>query len=121
MTVVAVGSAQTGTKLATASDTKITGMTLAIPTSLNDRTPLQLVDAAAVADFTGTVFTLYSNDLIGLAAQVYDYKPNGPSAAPGLTAPVFPRAVISSANISFSKGVFVKSCPTGVSFSLTTG
>lgn len=122
MTVIAVTSASAGTKLATASDVKITGLTIAAPTSLaDDATQLCLVDAATAADLANPVRTLYAADFDSLVPSIYAVKPNGPSMAPGLTAPTFPMNLVSNAAIAFSKGIYVKSCPTGVSFSLTTG
>src|SRR5262245_32539250 len=121
MTVTAVTSASAGTKLATAADTKITGLTMAVPTSMaDDDTQLCLVDAAAAP--TATSFpprTIFAADLSTLAFA-FGFKQLGPLAQGG-TPPAWPMDLIKTASIPFTNGVYVKSCPPGVSFSLTTG
>jgi hypothetical protein len=123
MTTSAIASAQAGTKLATSTDTKITGLTMALPTSMvDDRTQLCLVDAANAAALANPVRTLFAADLVTLGAFSFGLKQLGPTSAPGITAPTWPMGLIGGTqNIGFTNGVFVKSCPTGVSFSLTTG
>lgn len=120
MTVSTITSASAGTKLATGADTKIVSMTLATPASMSDdRTPLLLVDAAAAS--AGYARTLYSADLRTLSSFVYGYRP-GVALTPGTTAPIWPTTLIGGTNsATFANGVFVQSCPTGTSFSLTTG
>jgi hypothetical protein len=120
MTVIAITSANVGTKLATLSDTKITGLTVATPTAGFDaKTPLALVDAAAAPTATSLPpHALYLADMATIGAQAFAYKP-GPSAPPGVTAPVSPWNLGGGGN--FTNGVFVQSCPAGVTFSLTTG
>ena len=122
MTALVVTSASVGTKLATVADTKIVGLTVVTPTSMSDAlTPLTLVDAATAP--TGPVHTLYSSDMTGIGPTVYAFKPGGPSAAPGITAPTSPfnLGLSATASIPFSSGVWVKSCPTGITFNVTTG
>jgi len=121
MTVVAVTSANVGTKLATGADTKITGLTLAQPTASSDvNTPLTLLDAAAAPTAsTGWLKTLFSASLSTLSF-VFGVKPTGPSMAPGLTAPAWPAGLVGVGPIPFTAGVYVASCPTGATFSLTT-
>ena len=117
MTVVAVTSANVGTKLATAADTKITGMTITQPTASADLlTPFTLIDSAAAP--TGAYRTLYSA-VHAAMAFIFGYKP-GVSLSPGLTAPTWPQT-IDSYPISFTNGVFVLSCPVGITVSVTTG
>jgi hypothetical protein len=120
MTVVAVTSASVGTKLATASDTKITGLTITQPSATADmNTPLTLVDAAAApAAPVGFFRTIFSAALPALTF-LFGIKPTGPSIAPGLTAPTWPQGIVTG-SIPFTAGVFVASCPAGVTFSLTT-
>ena len=120
MTVIAITSASVGTKLATGTDTHIIGLTLAQPgpTTTDLSTPLSLVDAAAAS--ANPLHTLWSASLIALSF-VFGVKPNGPSMAPGLTAPSWPMALITGANIPFTNGVFVTSCPANATFTLTTG
>jgi|SRR5215469_12814437 len=121
MTVTAVTSASVGTKLATGADTKITGLTLATPTAGFDaKTPLTLVDAAAAPTPTSLPpHALFSADMSSLIPQAFAFKPGGPSAAPGITAPASPYQLGGAG--SFTNGVFVQSCPAGATFSLTTG
>ena len=119
MTVISVTTASIGTKLATVADTKITGLTVAQPTSATDMTtPLTFTDAAAApTGTTGFIRTLYNASVA--AMSLFGYKP-GVSLSPGLTAPAWPLAAITNGNIPFINGVFVTSCPAGVTFSLTT-
>jgi hypothetical protein len=119
MTVVSITTASIGTKLATVADTKITGLTMTQPLATADvSTPLTLVDAAAAPTApVGFIKTLFSAGLATLAF-VFGYKP-GVSLSPGLTAPSWPQAILTG-SIPFTNGVFVQSCPAGVTFSLTT-
>ena len=120
MTVISVTTASIGTKLATVADTKITGLTVTQPTSTSDMTtPLTLIDAAAApAAPVGFIRTLFNASMLAMTF-VFGIKPNGPSMAPGLTAPTWPASVFSG-NIPFTNGVFVTSCPAGMTYSLTT-
>jgi hypothetical protein len=119
MTVVSVTTASIGTKLATAADTKITGLTVTQPSATADiNTPLTFVDAAAApTGTTGFVRTLYNASLYALSF-VFWFKP-GTTLSPGLTAPTWPQAIVTG-SIPFTNGVFVTSCPAGATFSLTT-
>lgn len=120
MTVTAITTASIGTKLATGADTKITGLTITQPAVGADGNALVLADlAAAPTGTTGFFRTLYFAFLSALTF-IYGVKPTGPSMAPGLTAPTWPQAILTG-NIPFTNGVFVLNCPTGVTFSLTTG
>ena len=118
MTVISVATASIGTKLATVADTKITGLTVAQPTSATDMTtPLTFIDAAAApAAPVGFFRTLYNASIA--AMSVFGYKP-GVTLSPGLTAPTWPMGVVTG-SIPFTNGVFVTSCPAGATFSLTT-
>jgi hypothetical protein len=120
MTVLSITTASVGTKLATVSDTKITGLTVTQPSATADlSTPLTLVDAAAApAAPVGFFRTLFSAALPALTF-LFGIKPTGPSLAPGLTPPTWPQGIVTG-NIPFTNGVFVQSCPAGVTFSLTT-
>ena len=124
MTALVVTSASVGTKLATVADTKIVGLTVATPSSMADAlTPLALVDAATAP--TGPVHALYSADLTALVGAIFGYKAGtgSVSAPPGVTAPTSPfnLGLSATASIPFTSGVWVKSCPTGVTFNVTTG
>ena len=119
MTVIPVTTASIGTKLATVADTKITGLTVTQPSATADmNTPLTFIDAAAapVAP-VGFFRTLFNASLTALSF-IFWYKP-GTSLSPGLTAPAWPQAIVTG-SIPFTNGVFVTSCPAGVTFSLTT-
>lgn len=117
MTVSSVTSASAGTKLSTGADTKVTGITMTQPSSTADLyTSLTLVDAAVTP--IGSFRALYNAYLLALSF-VFGNKPSGPSVAPGLTAPTWPQT-ISSYPLVFSSGLFVLSCPSGVTFSITT-
>jgi len=121
MTVVSVTSASVGTKLATAADTKITGITMTQPAAAANadmNTPLTLLDAAAAPTQPGPVRTLFSAAQAALAF-VFGVKPTAPSMAPGLTAPTWP-AAITPYSMTFANGVWVASCPAGITFSVTT-
>jgi hypothetical protein len=122
MTVVAITSASVGTKLATGADTHLVGLTITQPSSTADLlTPLTLVDAAGAPTApVGFFRTLYSAPLLALSF-LFGVKPTGPSMAPGLTPPAWPQSLFSALNIPFTNGVYVQSCPAGVTFSLTTG
>ena len=118
MTVLTVTSANVGTKLATTTDAHITGLTMTAPTSMNDaRTPLLLVDSATAP--TGLTPVLFNADLTTLGAFSFGYKQVGPLPVSG-TSPTWPISFGAFAT-RFASGVFVVSCPTGASFSLTTG
>jgi hypothetical protein len=120
MTVIAVTSASVGTKLATVADTRITGITMPLPTSMADATPLVLIDAAAAPSGAVPVpATLYAAGLGNLLGMITAVKPGVP-LTPGMTAPVSPFSLGAMAT-HFSNGVFVQSCPTGATFNVTTG
>jgi len=119
MTVIAVTSANIGTKLATGADTKIVSITLNQPAANSDmNTPLVLIDAASAPTFSAFK-TLFSASLMTLAF-VFGYKPNWPGT-PGLTAPAWPMSLGSAINAAFNSGVFVQNCPANVTFNVTTG
>jgi len=121
MTVIAITSANVGTKLATGADTKIVGLTVATPTvGFDAKTPLALVDAAAAPTPTSLPpHALIFADMTTLGVQAFAYHGTGPSAPPGVTAPTSPWNL--GGGGTFASGVFVQSCPTGCTFSLTTG
>jgi len=120
MTVVSVTTASIGTKLATAADTKITGLTVTQPVAGTDwSTPLTLIDAAAAPAAPVGFFRTLFNAAMPALTFLFGIKPTGPSMAPGLTAPTWPQGVVTG-SIPFTAGVFVLSCPAGLTFSLTT-
>jgi hypothetical protein len=121
MTVIAVTSANVGTKLATVSDTHIVSITVNQPAGQgDDRTPFVLADAAA-APVTGTapLRTLFSATISALAS-IFATKPAMPFVT-GITAPVWPMSLGAAMNNTFLNGVWVVSCPTGLTFNVTTG
>ena len=119
MTVISVTTASIGTKLATVADTKITGLTVAQPTSATDMaTPLTFIDAAAAPAAPVGFFRTLFNASLATMSFIFGYKP-GVSLSPGLTAPTWPQAILTG-SIPFTNGVFVTSCPAGATFSLTT-
>jgi hypothetical protein len=122
LTVISVTSANVGTKLATGADTKITGITITQPPANADQqTPLTLLDlAAAPAGPTYSFARTLFNAALSAFGFLYAYKPVGPSMAPGLTNPSWPQAFLTG-NIPFTNGIYVASCPAGVTFSITTG
>ena len=120
MTVLSITTASIGTKLATLTDTKITGLTITQPTAVSDSTPpLTLVDAAAAPTATSLPPHVLYSALLGVLTFLFGIKPNAPTLAPGLTPPTWPMSLVTG-NIPFTNGVFVQNCPAGVTFSLTT-
>jgi hypothetical protein len=113
-----VTSASVGTVLVTGAGT-ISAFTMAQLTSAatDDLTPLTLVDAAAAPTSTsGPPAVLYSASLRALACE-YEPRP-GVALTPGTTAPTWPKS-LSSISIPFSNGLFVQSCPTNTTFTVT--
>lgn len=114
-----VTSASVGTALTTGAGT-ITAFTFTQPTSasVDDITPLTLVDAAAAP--TGPVAaprTLFSASLRALASM-YEPRP-GIGLTPGLTAPTWPKTVMGATPIPFTNGCYVQSCPANTTFTVT--
>lgn len=121
---VAVSSGNNGTLLAGATGTKITGLAVVQPTAASDfTTPLELIDqAAAPANAAAAALppkTLFCGSLINYTNLVA-ITPVGPDPAPGLVDPVWPKNLFQGADIPFSKGVWVRNCPAGLAFTLTT-
>lgn len=113
-----VTSASVGTALATGAGT-ISAFTFTQPTSasVDDSTPLTLVDAAAATPgLVAPPRTLFSASLRALACM-NEPRP-GVGLTPGTTAPTWPKSV-SSIAIPFSNGCFVQSCPANTTFTVT--
>ena len=104
-----VNSAAVGTNIATGAGTIATITLAALPTS-TDKTPLVLLDTTAAV---GVGPTLFAADLQTLMSYLVEPRP-GVALTPGTTAPTWPKTV--GSNITFTTGVYVKSCPTGVTF-----
>jgi hypothetical protein len=120
MAAYTLDSTKVGTALVTGAGT-ITSITIAVaPTTLTDQiTPVTLVDAGTAAAAGGlgqgsprTLYSLYAANL------VYLFEPRpGIALTPGTTTPAFPRSVDNLAT-AFSNGIFVKSCPAGLSLTV---
>lgn len=114
-----VTSASVGTALTSGAGT-ITAFTLTQPTatSVDDFTPLTLVDAAAAPTGpTPPPRTLFSASLRALAC-LYEPRP-GVGLTPGITAPTWPKTLMGATPIAFSNGCYVQSCPANVTFTVT--
>ena len=110
MTAYACDSTKVGTALVSAAGTITAISQTAAQTGSDAQTPLVLTDGAGGR-------TLYAASEIELA-WLYAVKPSGPSMAPGLTAPTWPQT-FQKYSISFANGIYVKSCPTGLAFTVT--
>jgi hypothetical protein len=113
-----VTSASVGTALATGAGT-ISAFTFTQPTSasIDDSTPLTLVDAAAApTGISSPPHVLYSANLKSLT-YLNDPKP-GLALTPGLTAPTWPKSLGIIA-IPFTNGCFVQSCPANTTFTVS--
>lgn len=124
MTVSVITSSSVGSVLATGTDSHFVSLSLALPTSVaDDRTPLTLVDAnaAPTAATLGYGRAIYSATLGTLLSFLFGWK-SGIAGTPGLTPPAWPMS-LGPANMgnTFTKGIYVQSCPAGASFTLTTG
>jgi hypothetical protein len=108
MAVYAVDSTKAGTSLVAATGT-ISGITAAAAPVITDKdTQICLTDGPG-----GPI--LYAATLLGL---VFLFEPRpGVALTPGTTAPVFPRSL--GISKSYKNGVYVQSCPTGISLSVT--
>jgi hypothetical protein len=114
-----VTSASVGTALATGAGS-ITAFTMTQPTpaSVDDSTPLTLVDATAAMIAAGApFFTLFSASLRALAC-LYEPRP-GVALTPGDTAPTWPKSVMGATAIPFVNGCYVLSCPANMTFTVT--
>jgi hypothetical protein len=92
-------------------------VTMPIPaTGVDHRTPLTLLDCTAAA---GVGPVLYSACLNDLEAFMYATKPSSVPVTPaGPTAPVA-GTTFNGPPIAFTQGLYVKSCPAGLTFSFT--
>lgn len=109
MATYTVDSTHVGTALVSAAGT-ITAMTVAAaPTITDQATPVQITDGPGGRSlFCATVAAL---------AFLFEPRPGVP-LTPGITAPTFPRALMSGTQ-AFVNGLFVQSCPTGISITIT--
>jgi hypothetical protein len=119
MVAYTVNPAAVGTALVTGAGTITSISVAALPVITDPTTPVTLVDAATAAVAGGlgqgsprTIYSLYPANLVFLEEP----RPNVP-LTPGITAPTFPKSV---ANLStaFSNGIFVKSCPAGLTLTV---
>ncbi len=115
-----VTSASVGTAIATGAGT-ITAFTMNQPTSasVDDSTPLTLVDAAAAPTATSPPpRVLFSASLRALACE-YEPRP-GVALTPGATGPTWPKSILPAGVVpSFVNGCFVQSCPGNMTFTVT--
>jgi hypothetical protein len=114
-----VTSASVGTALVVGAGS-ITAFTFTQPTSTatDDRTQLILVDAAAApTPISSPPKVLYAANLIALSGM-NEPRP-GIGLTPGLTAPTWPKTLMSANPIPFVNGCFVQSCPANVTFTVT--
>lgn len=118
MATYTINPAAVGTFLATGVGT-LSGLTIAQPaagTITDVSTPIVLLDAATAAQVP-MAKTLF-NATMATLAFLWDQKPTMP-LTPGLTAVVWPRSLGPMATPR-ALGVYVASCPPGVSLTLTT-
>lgn len=115
MTVSAITSANAGTAVVSGAGA-ITGLTvtLPLPSNADGATQLALLDAAAAP--SGFARTLFAAALPSLA---YLFEPRSVNPIGGTATPPG-NTLIKNANITFSNGIYVKSCPANMTFSLTT-
>ena len=115
-----VTSASVGTAVATGAGV-ISAFTFTQPTSasVDDSTPLTLVDAAAAPTPTSPPpRVLYSANLRALACM-YEPRP-GVGLTPGTTAPTWPKSLMAATQtIPITNGCFVQSCPANVTFTVS--
>jgi hypothetical protein len=114
-----VTSASIGTALVTGAGS-ISAFTMAQPTSTStdDSTQLVLVDAAAAPTPTSPPpKILWAANLRALACM-NEPRP-GIGLTPGLTAPTWPKTLMSATAIPFTNGCFVQSCPANTTFTVT--
>jgi hypothetical protein len=124
MATTSFTSTTVGSKLAAATGSKITGLTINQPTAAaEENVPLILIDQAVApanaAAMATPPRTLWAG-ILAAFATMYAVKPTAPTLSPGLTAPVWPMALGTNMNIPFANGVWVQSCPANVTFTLTT-
>jgi hypothetical protein len=117
MATFTVNAAAIGTVLATGVGT-ITGLTITQPAvgAITDTvTPITLLDAAAAPiRFAPTLFSA----TMAALAFLWDQKP-GMTLSPGLTPVTWPRS-LGTFTTPRVNGVYVASCPAGVTLTLTT-
>jgi hypothetical protein len=119
MAANSVTSAQAGTAIVTgAGSIKALAVTVPLAANAEARVPLTMIDAATAAA-QGT--TLYSAYLSDLTSFLYATKPTSVPVTPGgPTAPPAGTLMTGPATIPFTAGLFVKSCPANVTFTVTT-
>jgi hypothetical protein len=106
-----VTSASAGTAIVTGAGSIVSITVAALPNSQDMRTQLCLIDST-----TGTGNLLWAADLTVLEAFLVEPRP-GVSMSPGITAPTYPKTI--GANIPFTTGLYVVSCPTSTTFTVT--
>lgn len=114
-----VTSASVGTALASGAGT-ISAFTMSQPTSASadESTPLTLVDAAAAPTANSPPpKVLFSASLTALACM-NEPRP-GVGLTPGMTAPTWPKTLMSATPIPFTNGCFVQSCPANTTFTVS--
>lgn len=116
MAVYSVTSASVGSVLV-ASAVTISSITMTQPTA-DDETPLTLLDLAAAPTSGAPPVpkTLFSAALQALAF-VFGIKPNWPMT-PTLTAPTWPQS-LGVKGVPAANGIYVASCPVGITFAVT--
>lgn len=116
MTATPITSGQAGTPVVTAAGT-LKGLALTMPIAANAdaKTPLILTDSASAA--AGPL--LFSASLSDLQF-IYMTKPTSVPITPGGPAAPPPGTVFAGAAIPFANGVYVKSSPANVTFTMTT-
>jgi hypothetical protein len=110
-----VSSTQVGTALVTGPGTITALAAVSQPAQGDVRTQLELLDATGIP--SSHARTLYAADLTSLLFLL-EPKPD-PTLSPGLTAPTYPKS-LGNISMPFSNGIYVKSCPANVQFSITT-
>jgi hypothetical protein len=108
-----VTSASIGTALVTGAGSIVSITVAAAPVITDQYTQLCLVDDVVVSGNPQRV--LFASDQIGME-YLFEPRP-GVALTPGTTAPAYPKTI--AANISFTNGCFVKSCPAGTTFTVT--
>jgi hypothetical protein len=108
MVAYVVDSTKVGTALVSAAGA-ITSITVAaVPTTTDKDTQVRITDGLGGR-------TLVAATISALAA-LFEPRPGVP-LTPGLTAPTFPRSLFTGSQ-AFANGLYVASCPTGMSFTV---
>jgi hypothetical protein len=115
MVAYTVDSTKAGTSLVSAAGT-ITDITIAaLPTTTDKDTQITLTDGLGgrplwAATIAALAF-LWEPRMVGASGGV--------PLTPGLTVPALPRSLLGIIDIPFTTGIYVKSCPTGISLTVT--